>query len=98
MTARGPGAARRWNAPRRRVRPAGTSTGDRSAALVVRVWLEDGARVFRGRLTTMETSPGGRGGEEVGVAVVATPRDAADAVRAWLDQFVGDPASDDGDG
>jgi hypothetical protein len=61
------------------------------------VWLEDGARVFRGRLTTMETSPGGRGADEVAVALASSPREVVDAVRAWLDQFVGD-APDEGDG
>jgi len=61
---------------------------DRSAALLLRVWLEDGARNFRGRLTTLDTSPGRRGAEEATVAVVSSPDDAADAVRAWLDEFL----------
>ncbi|WP_239523360.1 hypothetical protein [Geodermatophilus normandii] len=62
------------------------------------MWLEDGAQVFRGRLTAMETSPGGRGPEEVAVALASSPHDAVEAVRVWLDQFVGDaPNSIDGD-
>jgi hypothetical protein len=89
MTSRAPRVAR-WDGPHRRPRRAGTSTSDRSAALVVRVWLEDGAHAFRGRLTTMAPSPGDRGAEEVRVAVVSAPPDVVEAVRAWLDQFVGD--------
>ncbi len=98
MTARGPRVVRR-DGPQRRSRRAGTPAGDRSAALLLRVWLEDGAPVFRGRLTTMETSPGGGGTEEVAVALASSPRDVVEAVRVWLDQFISD-ASDsiDGDG
>ncbi len=98
MTTRRSRAAHRVGV-RRRSRRAGTSTGDRSAALLVRVWLEDGAPVFRGRLTAMETSPGGRGVEEVAVALAASPRDVVDAVRVWLDRFTGDARDPvDGDG
>ena len=63
------------------------------------MWLEDGSQVFRGRLTTMETSPGGRGAEEVAVALVSSPHDVVDAVRVWLDRFTGDARDPvDGDG
>ena len=62
--------------------------GDRSAVLLLRVWLADGARTVRGRLTKVDTSPGRRGGEETSVAVVSSPRDAAEVVRAWLDGFL----------
>ena len=97
MTARGPRVLRR-RGPRGLPRRAGTSAGDRSAALLVRVWLEDGAQVFRGRLMCTETSPGGRGAEEVAVALASSPRDVVDAVRAWLGQFVdGAPDPVDGD-
>ncbi len=74
--------------------------GDRSSALLLRVWLEgDGARAFRGRLTTVNTSPGARAGEEATVAVVSSPQEAVDAVRAWLDEFLrGVPGSVDADG
>lgn len=98
MTTRGSRAVHRVGA-QRRSRRAGTSAGDRSAALLVRVWLEDGAQVFRGRLTAMETSPGGTGAEEVAVALAASPRDVVDAVRAWLDRVTGDARDPvDGDG
>jgi hypothetical protein len=62
--------------------------GDRSAVLLLRVWLADGARTFRGRLTKLDTSVARRGGEETSVAVVSSPRDAADVVRTWLDRFL----------
>jgi hypothetical protein len=67
-----------------------TVDGDRSAALLVRIWLEDGAQSFRGRLTTLGTSPGRRGTEEATVALAASPDDVLDAVRAWLDAFLRD--------
>jgi len=59
----------------------GTEETARSAALVVRVWLEDGPDGFRARLTTGD-------GNAVTVAVAATPEAVVDAVRAWLDDFV----------
>lgn len=62
--------------------------GDRSAVLLLRVWLADGARTFRGRLMEMDTSVARRGGEETSVAVVSSPRDAAEVVRTWLDRFL----------
>ncbi|MBM7809036.1 hypothetical protein JOD57_004873 [Geodermatophilus bullaregiensis] len=73
--------------------------GDRSAALLVRVWLEDGAPAFRGRLTTVDTSPGRRGTQEATVALASSPDDVLDAVRAWLDAFLrdaGNPIDSDG--
>jgi hypothetical protein len=72
--------------------------GERSAVLLLRVWLADGARTFRGRLMKMDTSFARRGDEETSVAVVSSPHDAAETVRAWLDRFV-DEAPDmlDGD-
>jgi len=70
-------------------RPRGWSVdGDRSAVLLLRVWLADGARTFRGRLTTMDTSVVRSGGGETSVAVVSSPRDAAEVVRRWLDRFL----------
>jgi hypothetical protein len=77
-----------------------TLDGDRSSALLLRVWLEDeGVEAFRGRLTTVNTSPGARAGEEATVAVVSSPQEVVDAVRAWLDQFLrGVPGPVDGDG
>ena len=70
--------------------------GDRSAVLLLRVWLADGARTFRGRLTAMDTSVA-HGGEETSVAVVSSPRDAAEVVRTWLNRFL-DEAPDRIDG
>lgn len=97
MTARGPRVVRR-DGPQGRARWPVTPAGDRSAALLVRVWLEDGAPVFRGRLTTMETSPGGPGAAEVAVALTSSPHDLVDAVRAWLDRFLDDATNSvDGD-
>jgi hypothetical protein len=56
----------------------------RSAALVVRVWLEGGPDGFRARLTTGDAGAA----DAITVAVAATPEAVLDAVRAWLDDFV----------
>jgi hypothetical protein len=73
--------------------------GDRSAVLLVRVWLEDGARTLRGRLTGRDTSPGCDGGTETTVALAASADDVVDAVRAWLDAVRRDLSrGPDGDG
>ncbi|WP_179966110.1 hypothetical protein [Modestobacter altitudinis] len=72
--------------------------GDRSAALLLRIWRDDGARSFRGRMTSMDTWPMSAGEELATVGLAASPRDVMDAVRAWLDEFLGDaPMSIDGD-
>jgi hypothetical protein len=63
---------------------------DRSAALVVRVWFERGTDRFRGRLTAVDTSGGSSSGEEITVAVVASPSQLTDAVSQWLRDFVRD--------
>ena len=63
---------------------------DRSAALVIRVWLEGQADHFRSRLTAADTSPGSTPGDEVTVAVVSSPREVTDAVSQWLQDFVRD--------
>jgi len=70
-----------------RVQPGNEET-ERSAALVVRVWLEGGPDGFRARLTTGDLQAGLEAGEAVTVAVAATPEAVVDAVRAWLDDFV----------
>jgi hypothetical protein len=60
----------------------------RSAALVVRVWLEGGPDGFRARLTTGDAAAGAEAADVVTVAVAATPEAVLDAVRTWLDDFV----------
>jgi len=62
---------------------------ERSAALVVRVWTENADGAFRARLTAVDVTGAATAGEEVAVAVAASPGDVLDAVRAWLDQFLG---------
>ena len=84
---------------RGRSRRAVAVDGDRSAALVVRVWREDGTRSFRGRLTSTDTFPVGAGVELATVGLASSPRDVVDAVRTWLDEFLGDteePVDDEG--
>ncbi len=61
---------------------------DRSAALLVRVWLEEGDPAFRGRVTSVDTSPGVRAAEEATVAVASSPEEVVAAVRTWLDEFL----------
>ena len=58
----------------------------RSAALLIRVWLED-AGEFRARLLTQRDATAGRPAEEVTVAVASSPDGVLDAVRDWLDDF-----------
>jgi len=60
----------------------------RSAALLVRVWTEGGAESFRARVTAVDTSGPDPTGEEVTVAVAASPGDLLDAVRAWVEEFL----------
>jgi hypothetical protein len=60
----------------------------RSAALVVRVWLEGGPDGFRARLTTGDAGAATGDADAITVAVAATPEAVLDAVRAWLDDFV----------
>jgi len=67
-----------------------TLDDDRSAALVIRVWLERETDQFRGRLTAIDTSPGSDGGDGATVAVASSPREVTDAVSQWLDDFVHD--------
>jgi hypothetical protein len=59
-------------------------TEDRSAALLVRVWLEDGTEHFRARLTAV----GMHGSEDRTVALAASTSDLIDAVSKWLDDFL----------
>lgn len=61
---------------------------DRSAALLIRVWLEDGGDEFRARLTTVGGPPGDDPVDDVTVAVASSARDVVDAVSEWLDGFL----------
>jgi hypothetical protein len=59
-------------------------TEERSAALLVRVWLEDGDGGFRARVTAVgsESSPDDRT-----IALAASPGEVIDAVSGWLEAF-----------
>jgi hypothetical protein len=59
-------------------------TKDRSAALLVRIWLEDGAVSFRARMTAV----GMQGARDQTVALAASTTDVIDAVGKWLDEFL----------
>lgn len=59
-------------------------TEDRSAALLVRVWLEDGTEHFRARVTAV----GVHGSEDRTVALAASTSDLIAAVSKWLDDFL----------
>ena len=70
---------------------------DRSATLLVRVWLEDGTDSFRGRLVTVDTSEAHDGDGELSFAVTSSAEATVEAVRSWLDAFLArasDPSSD----
>lgn len=61
---------------------------DRSAALVIGVWLEGGTDQFRGRLTAVDTGAGNA--EEFTVTVAASSRELTDALSQWLQRFLRD--------
>jgi hypothetical protein len=61
---------------------------DRSAALLVRVWTEGDGGGFRARVTGVDTSGSRSTGEDLTVAVAASPSDLLDALRAWLEEFL----------
>jgi len=61
---------------------------DRSASLLVRVWTGGPDGAFRARVTAVDTAGGGATGEEVAVAVTASPGELLDAVREWLEEFL----------
>ncbi|CCG03632.1 conserved protein of unknown function [Blastococcus saxobsidens DD2] len=58
---------------------------DRSAALLLRVWLEDGTDQFRARVTAVGLD---ESEEDRFVALASSPREVVDAVGDWLDGFV----------
>jgi hypothetical protein len=72
-----------------------TLNDDRSATLILRVWLEGGTDAFRGRVTTVDTTVGHEG--ELTVGVASSPGELVEAVRAWLDEFL-DRSSQPADG
>jgi hypothetical protein len=57
---------------------------DRSGALLLRVWIEEGSNQFRARLMAV-----GQGqGDDQTVASASSPGDVLDAVRHWLDEYL----------
>jgi hypothetical protein len=68
---------------------------DRSASLLLRVWLESGTDDFRARLTTLDTSPGEAGAPELTVGVASSPDEVITVVSVWLAAFL-DPDADVG--
>lgn len=60
---------------------------ERSAVLVMRVWLEDGS-AFRARLTSPRPTVDGGTVEDVTVAVASSPGEVQDAIGEWLDRFI----------
>ncbi len=68
----------------------------RSAALLIRVWLEESGE-FRARLLNERDAAAGRPAEEATFAVASSPGAVLDAVRNWLDDL-GIQAVDPGDG
>ncbi|WP_261325726.1 hypothetical protein [Modestobacter marinus] len=63
-----------------------TLNDDRSAALLIRVWVEEGTGGFRSRVSSIDTS-GGEDTGEITVAVASSTDDVLDAVRRWLEDF-----------
>jgi hypothetical protein len=63
---------------------------DRSAALLIRVWLEGsgGTEVLRARLTSIDTTGAESDDANPTVALASTVSGVMDAVRDWLDQLV----------
>jgi hypothetical protein len=65
-----------------------TSIDERSATLLVRVWVEGGTDNFRGRLATVDTSQAHNGDGELSFTVTSSPSATLEAVRSWLDAFL----------
>ena len=59
---------------------------DRSAALLIRVWSEDRAEPFRARVIAVGTTGSD---EDRTMALAASPSEVIEAVRHWLDEFLG---------
>ena len=60
---------------------------NRSAALLIRVWVEDGTDELRARLTTVDASGGTGAGGQPTFAVASSTGEVLDAVRRWLSEF-----------
>lgn len=58
---------------------------DRSAALLLRVWIEEGRGQFRARM--MAVGPDGQESERT-IALASAPDEVLDAVRGWLEEFL----------
>lgn len=65
---------------------------ERSAALLVRVWLEGGTDRFRARVSAVGPDDGP---DDRTIAVAASPGEVLDAVRHWLDGFLSDGTATD---
>ena len=57
---------------------------DRSAALLLRVWIEEGSDQFRARVMAVGS---GEEGDRT-VAVASSPDEVLEAVRQWLDEYL----------
>jgi hypothetical protein len=66
-----------------------TVNHDRSATLLVRVWLESGTDAFRARLTSVDTSSGSERDADQTVGVASSPEDVLTIVNTWLTGFLG---------
>jgi hypothetical protein len=73
---------------------------DRATALLIRVWLEgaqDPGTGFRARVMAVRGSDDAHG-EDVTLALAASPREVIDAVGDWIEGLLGDapdPVDDD---
>jgi hypothetical protein len=61
---------------------------DRSAALLLRVWLEEETGEIRARLSAVGGTGPDEPGEDRTVALASSPGDVLDAVSHWLDGFI----------
>jgi hypothetical protein len=66
-------------------------TDDRSAVLLIRVWLDGDDQAFRARLTALGSPDKDGRVEESAVATTASPSVVVAAVEEWLAQFVHRP-------
>ena len=70
-----------------------TLNDDRSAALLIRVWVEQDSDGFRSRLSSIDTSGGAGGRDEVTFAVTSSKSEVLSAVLRWLDESARPPAA-----